>query len=71
MNKEMEKKREEEAKQESKNLQALLKEKDELSRKSVAVATPGRLANATPKFMPKKRGRIGLQASAADPSISF
>mmetsp|Transcript_8325 Transcript_8325/g.15084 ORF Transcript_8325/g.15084 Transcript_8325/m.15084 type:complete len:84 (-) Transcript_8325:115-366(-) len=25
-----------------------------------AVATPGRLANATPKFMPKKRGRIGF-----------
>lgn len=27
---------------------------------STAVATPGRLANSTPKFMPKKRGRIGL-----------
>ena len=24
------------------------------------VATPGRLANATPKFMPKKRGRLGF-----------
>ena len=24
------------------------------------MATPGRLANATPKFMPKKRGRIGF-----------
>ena len=54
MNKEMEKKREEEANQESKNLQALLKEKDELSRKSVAVATPGRLANATPNLCLRK-----------------
>ena len=24
------------------------------------MATPGRLANGTPKFMPKKRGRLGL-----------
>ena len=29
------------------------------SRRS-ALATPGRLANATPKFMPKKRGRVGF-----------
>ena len=27
---------------------------------STPMATPGRLANATPKFMPKKRGRIGF-----------
>jgi hypothetical protein len=25
-----------------------------------AIATPGRLANATPKFMPPKRGRLGF-----------
>jgi pre-mRNA-splicing factor ATP-dependent RNA helicase DHX38/PRP16 len=31
-----------------------------VSRRSQAVATPGRSANATPRFMPKKRGRIGL-----------
>jgi len=32
-----------------------------VSRKSMrAVATPGQDMNATPKFMPKKRGRIGL-----------
>jgi pre-mRNA-splicing factor ATP-dependent RNA helicase DHX38/PRP16 len=30
------------------------------SRRSQAVATPGRAANATPRFMPKKRGRLGL-----------
>jgi hypothetical protein len=24
------------------------------------LATPGRLANATPKFLPKKRGRLGF-----------
>lgn len=30
------------------------------ARRSQAVATPGRAANATPRFMPKKRGRFGL-----------
>jgi len=49
---------EEEAKQESKK--RLLLQNKELTGRSSAVATPGRLANATPKFMPKKRGRIGL-----------
>jgi hypothetical protein len=36
--------------------------KERLSaRRSQAVATPGRRkANATPRFMPKKKGRLGL-----------
>ena len=29
-------------------------------RKSVTVATPGRSMNATPKFMPKRNGRLGF-----------
>jgi len=61
LEKEMEerKRREEEAaKQESKK--RLLLQNKELAGRSSAVATPGRLANATPKFMPKKRGRIEL-----------
>jgi pre-mRNA-splicing factor ATP-dependent RNA helicase DHX38/PRP16 len=37
-----------------------LRSKLSASRKSQAVATPGRTANATPRFMPKKRGRLGL-----------
>lgn len=32
----------------------------QVSRKHSAIATPGRLANATPKFMPPKRGRLGF-----------
>jgi len=38
----------------------VLKGNSSLRRSSTAVATPGRLASSTPKFMPKKRGRIGL-----------
>jgi pre-mRNA-splicing factor ATP-dependent RNA helicase DHX38/PRP16 len=30
------------------------------ARKRQAIATPGRSANATPRFMPKKKGRLGL-----------
>jgi pre-mRNA-splicing factor ATP-dependent RNA helicase DHX38/PRP16 len=29
-------------------------------RRNQAIATPGRSSSATPKFMPKKRGRLGL-----------
>ena len=35
-------------------------EKISEKRKSIAVATPGRAISGTPKFMPKKRGRLGF-----------
>jgi pre-mRNA-splicing factor ATP-dependent RNA helicase DHX38/PRP16 len=35
-------------------------ETTQVSRSRSAIATPGRLANATPKFMPPKRGRLGF-----------
>ena len=55
MEHELEKKqREEEAKEEE------IRAKVFSLRRSQAIATPGRSANATPRFMPKKRGRLGL-----------
>lgn len=60
MEKEMEKKelREEREQERKKELEASSRMASNARRS--AVATPGRLANATPKFMPKKKGRIGL-----------
>lgn len=66
MEKQMEKKRdEEERRKEKERRDAAMREMAGLTpggagRRGPAVATPGRLANATPKFMPKKRGRIGF-----------
>mmetsp|Transcript_21740 Transcript_21740/g.41002 ORF Transcript_21740/g.41002 Transcript_21740/m.41002 type:complete len:88 (-) Transcript_21740:564-827(-) len=62
MEKEMQKKEHEEEKQREREKRASEARGGSTSslRRSSAVATPGRLANATPKFMPKKRGRIGL-----------
>eukprot|EP00957_Ditylum_brightwellii_P083046 6312497-Ditylum_brightwellii.AAC.1 len=64
MEKEMiEKEKEEGKKAKKERKKALLKAREgqgSSSRRGAAVATPGRLANATPKFMPKKRGRIGF-----------
>lgn len=55
MEKELKKKQmEEEAKEEE------MRAKMSSLRRSQAIATPGRSANATPRFMPKKRGRLGL-----------
>mmetsp|Transcript_36732 Transcript_36732/g.77075 ORF Transcript_36732/g.77075 Transcript_36732/m.77075 type:complete len:806 (-) Transcript_36732:177-2594(-) len=62
MEKEMQKKEHEEEKQREREKRASEARGGSSSslRRASAVATPGRLANATPKFMPKKRGRIGL-----------
>ena len=62
MEKEMQKKEDDEEKQrEHEKRESVARGGSSSSlRRSSAVATPGRLTNATPKFMPKKRGRIGL-----------
>ena len=61
MEREMKKKEEEDLEKDSDRLAlARAKLSASSSRRGTAVATPGRLANATPKFMPKKRGRMGL-----------
>lgn len=39
---------------------AELKRKSESKRRNLTVATPGRAVSGTPKFMPKKRGRLGF-----------
>ena len=55
MEKEMQKKESDEEKERKRE------KKESVARGgSTPMATPGRLANATPKFMPKKRGRIGI-----------
>eukprot|EP00804_Cyclotella_cryptica_P014633 CCRYP_012674-RA/>CCRYP_012674-RA protein AED:0.34 eAED:0.35 QI:0/0/0.5/1/0/0/2/437/1197 len=58
MEKEMEKKKMEEEKEREREKQRISESRSSSSsaRRS-AVATPGRLASATPKFMPKKKGR--------------
>ena len=61
MEREMKKKEEEDLEKDSDRLAlARAKLSASSSRRGTAVATPGRLANATPKFMSKKRGRMGL-----------
>ena len=37
-----------------------MKKRSEVRGTTQILATPGRLANATPKFLPKKRGRLGF-----------
>ncbi|KAL7483408.1 hypothetical protein ACHAW6_009063 [Cyclotella cf. meneghiniana] len=61
MEKEMLKKKMEEEKEREREKQRASESRSSSSsvRRS-AVATPGRLASATPKFMPKKKGRVGF-----------
>ena len=60
MEKEMEKKELEEEEQREREKKESVARASSSSLRRSAVATPGRLASATPKFMPKKRGRIGF-----------
>lgn len=62
MEKEMQKKEHEEEKQrERKKMESEIRSGSSSSlRHSSAIATPGRLANGTHKFMRKKQGRIGF-----------
>ena len=60
MEKDMKRKEEEEEEdQKERERIAAAKQRAKFSNSS-SVATPGRLANSTPKFMPRKKGRIGL-----------
>lgn len=59
MEKEMALKRHREAKERRERERKSSLERSEMGSQS-AIATPGRLANSTPKFMPKKRGRLGF-----------
>jgi pre-mRNA-splicing factor ATP-dependent RNA helicase DHX38/PRP16 len=64
MEKDMKQKEEEEEDQKERERIAAQKERAKMyssSRRGTVVATPGRLANSTPKFMPRKKGRrVGL-----------
>jgi pre-mRNA-splicing factor ATP-dependent RNA helicase DHX38/PRP16 len=64
MDKEMDKKKKDEETSTQKRKEAEAKIKASLgssTRRGTAVATPGRLSySSTPKFMPKKKGRIGF-----------
>ena len=64
MEKDMKQKEEEEEEQKERERIAAQKERAKMSsssRRGTVVATPGRLANSTPKFMPRKKGRrVGL-----------
>ena len=61
MEKEMQtKKMEEEKEREREKQRASESRSSSSSVRRSAVATPGRLASATPKFMPKKKGRVGF-----------
>jgi len=60
MEKEMQKKEEKEEKEREREKRESEARRSSSSVRRSVVATPGRLANATPKFMPKKRGRLGF-----------
>ena len=64
MEKDMKQKEKEEEDQKERERIAAQKERAKMSsssRRGTVVATPGRLANSTPKFMPRKKGRrVGL-----------
>ena len=60
MKQEMDEKDDESKRKSEMRRMATLRNKTNGSSRGSVMATPGRLANGTPKFMPKKRGRLGL-----------